>query len=87
MTTNIAFTYEERQALHVMKKLLKRKPEAAHILFEGMARDSAVNILLGAKKELEDLHTLARAITAASGEIVKMDKEKNDAKATLLENQ
>lgn len=76
MTTNIALTYEERQALPVIRKLLKRKPEAAHLLFEGMARDSAVNILLGAKKELEDLHTLARAITAAAGEIVKMDKEK-----------
>lgn len=72
----IALTYEERQALHVMKKLLKRKPEAAHILLEGMARDSAVNILQQAKKELEDLHTLARAITLAAGEIVKMDKEK-----------
>lgn len=72
----IALTYEERQALPVIRKLLKRKPEAAAMLFEGMARDSAVNILLGAQKELTDLHTLARAISLAAGEIVKLDKEK-----------
>lgn len=71
----IALTYEERQALPVIKKLLKRKPEAAALVFDGMARDSAVNILQQAKKELEDLHTLARAITLAAGEIVKMDKK------------
>lgn len=72
----IALTWEERQALPVIKKLLKRKPEAAAMLFEGMARDSAVNILLQAKKEMEDLLSLSRAISLAAGEIVKMDKEK-----------
>lgn len=71
----IALTYEERTALPVIKKLLKRKPEAAHLLFEGMARDSAVSILLGAKRELEDLHILAQAMVAAAGEIVKMDRK------------
>lgn len=74
----IALTYDERNALPVIKKLLKRKPEAAAMLFEGMARDSAVSILLGAKKELADLHILAQALVAASGEIVKMDKTPTD---------
>lgn len=72
----IALTYEERQALPVIRKLLKRKPEAAAMVFEGMARDSAVNILLQAQKEMEDLLSLSRAISLAAGEIVKMDKEK-----------
>lgn len=74
----IGLTYDERNALPVIKRLLKRRPDAAHLLFEGMARESAVNILLGAKKELEDLHTLARAITAAAGEIVKMDRKEKE---------
>lgn len=72
----IALTWDERQALPVIRKLLKRKPDAANLLFEGMAKESAVNILLQAKKEMEDLHTLSRAMVAAAGEIVKMDKEK-----------
>lgn len=78
MKTEIALTYEERMALPVMKKLLKRKPEAANLLFEGMAKESAVNILLQAKKEMADLHLLAQAMVAAAGEIAKMDKEKHD---------
>lgn len=72
----IALTYEERQALPVIRKLLKRKPEAAAMLFEGIAKEAAVNILLQAKKEMEDLLSLSRAISLAAGEIVKMDKEK-----------
>ena len=82
MTTYIAITYEERQALPVIRKLLKRRPDAAHLLFEGMARDSAVEILLQAKKEMSDLHLLAQAMVAAAGEIVKMDKEKDPCEPT-----
>ena len=72
--TKINLTYEERQALPVIRKLLKRKPEAAAMVFEGMAKESAINILLQAKKEMQDLHTMSKAMVLASGEIVKMDK-------------
>lgn len=72
----IALTYEERQALPVIKKLLKRKPEAMKLLMQDMVKASAVEILLQAKKEMSDLHILAQAMVAAAGEIVKMDKEK-----------
>lgn len=70
-------TYEERNALPVIRKLLKRNPDAASLLLKDLPKETAVNILLGAKKELEDLHILALALTAAAGEIVKMGK--NDA--------
>lgn len=72
----IALTYEERQALPVIQKLLKRKPEAFSLLMEGMTKQSAVNVLLSAKKELQDLHIMAQALVAASGIIVKMDQPK-----------
>ena len=75
-SSEIKLTWEERQALPVMRKLLKRKPEAAAILFEGIAKEAAVSILLQAKQELQDLHSVTRAITIAAGEIAKMDKEK-----------
>lgn len=74
----IALTYEERQALPVIRKLLKRKPEAFGLLMEGMTKQSAVSVLLTAKKEMEHLHTLSKAMVLAAGEIVKMDKPKEN---------
>lgn len=74
MTTKIALTYEERQALPVIQKLLKRKPEAFGLLMEGMSRAAAVSVLLTAKKEMQDLHTMSKAMVLAAGEIVKMDQ-------------
>jgi hypothetical protein len=74
MDTKIALTYEERQALPVIQKLLKRKPEAFGLLMEGMTKAAAANVLLTAQKELQDLHLMAQAMVAAAGIIVKMDQ-------------
>lgn len=68
----IKLTYEERQAIPVIRKLLKRKPEAAALVFEGMAKESAVNILLQAKQELADLLAVSHAISIAAGDIAKL---------------
>lgn len=73
--TEIKLTYEERQALPVIRKLLKRKPEAANILFEGISKEAAVAILLQAKKELADLLAVSQAISLAAGEIAKLEKK------------
>lgn len=74
----IALTYEERQALPVMRKLIMRKPEAAAMLIEGISKESAVNILLKAKKELADLLAVSHAMTQAAAEIAKMDKKESE---------
>ena len=70
----IALTWEEREALAVMRKLFKRTPEAIALLMQDMTKATAVNVLLTAKKELEDLHTMSKALVAAAAEIVKMEK-------------
>lgn len=70
----IALTWEERQALPVIQKLLKRKPEAFELLMKDMTKQAAVNVLLSAKKEMQDLHLMAQALVAAAGIIVKMDQ-------------
>jgi len=75
----IGLTYEERQALPVIRKLLKRKPEAFGLLMEDMTKAAAVNVLLTAKKEMEDLHTMSKAMVLAASEIVKMDKPKEQS--------
>jgi hypothetical protein len=72
--TETKLTYEERQALPVIQKLLKRKPEAFGLLMEDMTKAAAVNVLVTAKKEMQDLHLMAQAMVLAASEIVKMDK-------------
>ena len=73
---SIALTWEERQALPVIQKLLKRKPEAFELLMKDMTKQAAVNVLLSAKKEMQDLHIMAQSLVAAAAIIVKMDQPK-----------
>ena len=75
----IKLTYEERQAIPVIRKLLKRKPEAAALVFEGMVKESAVNILLQAKKELADLLAVTHAISTAAGNLTKLEQPKEQS--------
>lgn len=70
----VKLTYEERQALPVIRKLLKRKPDAAYLLMDGMAKEVAVNVLLQVKAELNGMMTVSRAMSTAAGELAKMDK-------------
>lgn len=72
----LKLTYEERQALPVIQKLLKRKPEAIELLMKDMTKEAAVNVLLSAKKEMQDLHLMAQAMVLAAGEIAKLDQPK-----------
>ena len=71
----IALTYEERQAMPVIRKLLKRKPEAAALLMQDMTKAGAVAVLLQAKKELANLLAVSQAMSAAAAEIAKLDKQ------------
>ena len=79
MDTEVTLNYEERQALATIRKLFKRKPEAFGILMQGMAKEAAVNGLLTAQKEMEDLHTMSKAMVLAASEIVKMDQPKEQS--------
>ena len=46
---------------------------------QGMAKEAAVNVLLTAQKEMEDLHTMSKAMVLAASEIVKMDQPKEQS--------
>jgi hypothetical protein len=70
-----AMKYEERQAWPVIRGLLKRKPEYAAMLLEGITRDAAVGVLQQGLKELNDMQAIARAFAEAAGAIVKATKE------------
>ena len=71
----VGLTYEERQALPVILRLLKRNPEAATLLVKGMARAGAVSMLVQITSELNALQHVARAFSEAAGAIVQIDKQ------------
>ena len=78
MEPKVGLTYEERQALPVILRLLKRNPEAATLLVKGMTRTGAVAILVQLTSELNALQLVARAFSEAAGAIVQIDKEKEN---------
>lgn len=70
-----SLTYEERQALAVLRKAMKRKPHIAAALMEGMGKEVAVTVLLQAKTEMAALLEVSRAFTTAAGVLAKeLDK-------------
>jgi hypothetical protein len=70
----VKLTYEEKQALPVIRKLLKRNPDAAYLLMDGMAKEAAVGVLMQVKHELNNLMVVSRAMSTAAGELAKLDK-------------
>lgn len=73
-------TYEEKNALDVLRKAMKRKPQIAAALMEGMAKEVAHTVLKQVQKELADLLNVSHAFSAAAGELAKQYKteEKRD---------
>ena len=70
----ITLTWEERQALPVIQRLLKRKPEAAALLMQGVVKAGAVSVLMQAQKELADMLAVSQALSTAAGAIAKLDQ-------------
>lgn len=69
-------TYEERQALPVIRKLLKRKPELITLLLEDTTKEAATKLLLGVRNELNTLLAMNRVFSAAAAELAKMKEMK-----------
>lgn len=64
-------SYEERQAVALLRKAMRRRPHIATALMEGMSKEVAVTVLLQAKAELEALMKISHAFTTAAGMLAK----------------
>lgn len=73
--TPMLFNYEERQALAVLRKSMRTKPQVAAALIEGMALETAVSVLHQAQKELADLLQVTRALSAAAQTLIDLEKK------------
>jgi hypothetical protein len=71
-------TYEERNALEVLRKSMRRKPQIATALLEGMSKEIATNVLKQVQRELTDLLSVSQAFSAAAGALVKKEQESKD---------
>lgn len=72
-TQDLKLTYEERNALAVIRKALQRKPGLAAALLEGMSKEAASRVLSQGQKELTDMLAVTRAFSAAAAKLVSLD--------------
>jgi DUF438 domain-containing protein len=75
----LKLTYEEQQALVVIRKAMKRKPEIAAALLEGMAKDVATTVMLTIRDELQSMLKVNQAFSEVAHKLALMEKEKEDA--------
>jgi hypothetical protein len=79
-TKPITLSYEERNAVDVLRKSIKRKPGIIKELMKGASYDLAVSVLLQAKTELSQLLEVNRAFSEAAAVLAKQQKESDVAK-------
>jgi len=67
----IALTYQEREALHVLRKAICTKPHIIKLLMENQAEALANVVLQQVSKELNQLLEVNRAFSAAAQALIK----------------
>ena len=77
-TTKTSYTYEEKNAIALLRKSFKRKPEIASALLDGMSKELASIVLKKASEELTDLLMVSQAFSAAAKKLVELDTPKEN---------
>lgn len=73
MTTR--FTYEERQAITVLRRSVGTKPEIIQELLKDASYAAAVTALRGAQKELTTLLEVCRTFQEAAASLAKLQQK------------
>ena len=71
----IKLSYDERMALQLIRKTIKRRPEVAAMLLEGMAKEAAVAVMLKIRDELALLLDINRAFSEVAGKLAQLEKK------------
>ena len=74
----IPLTYQEREAIHVLRKSLKTKPRIASLLLQGATKEIAASVLFTMKKELHDLMVVNRVFMEAASALVNIDEQQKE---------
>lgn len=70
----IKLSYDERMAFALVRKTIKRRPEVAAMLLEGMAKEAAVGVMLKIRDELQVMLDVNRAFSEAAAKLAALDK-------------
>lgn len=70
-----AYTYEERDAINVIRKSMRTKPQIVQELLRDQSHAVAETALLGVKAQIDQLLTVCRAFTAAASELARQQKQ------------
>jgi hypothetical protein len=74
----LSLTVDELHAFRLLRNAIRRKPQIIPALLEGMSRDVAVDVLLKAKTELNQLLEVNRAFVSASSALVNNQQTQGD---------
>jgi hypothetical protein len=72
-----AYTTQEIEAVHVIRKAMRSKPEIIAHIMKGGSYAMAERVLLKARDELAQLLEVNRAFVAAASVLAKQQKESN----------
>lgn len=71
----IGLSWEERQAVSIIRNAIKRKPEIINALLKDMSYESAVSVLLQVRDEIERLLAVNRVFMEAAAALVKLQRQ------------
>ena len=74
----IKLSYDERMALQTIRKTIKRRPEVAAMLLDGMAKEAAVAVMLKIRDELALMLDINRAFSEVAGKLAQLEKKYAD---------
>lgn len=71
MLNQPTLTSEERNALAVIRRAIKNKPQLAALILQNMSKEAAVAVLKQGQKELNDLLAMNRAFSKAAASLAE----------------
>lgn len=81
----LTLTYEERQALATIRRALRKKPELAAAIMEGMGEEVATRALIQVRNELTMMLRVSSEFAKAAGKLAEA-KQPAPTGATTKEN-
>lgn len=66
----LSLTVDELRAFRLLRDVIRRKPQIIPALLEGISREVAINVLMKAKTELNQLLEVNRAFVSASSALI-----------------
>jgi hypothetical protein len=70
-----ALTYEERYAVTVLRKAIRKKPEIIELLVREQSKELANRVLIQVRDELALLLEVNRAFSAAAAKLAKQEPD------------